>query len=415
MLTAHLGTSRKQRLALGFLAAMLAIHAAAWWEVRPQLQAGYQDFTMYYTSGRILSLGDGTRLFDGALQYRIQQQFAPNVSIRHGSSPNLHLPVEAVIFVPFARLPYFEAYLLWDGLSVGLLAFTVAILRRHLPALREQSALFWVLLPLGFFPVFVALLQGQDIIVLLLLYALAYSAMRKQSGALAVCWLGLGLFRFHLVLPFVLLAALTRRWRLVGGFAAVAAVMVLLSLAIVGRHEALAYPMYLLHVENMVGEVIAPEIMTNLRGLLHTLLHNVVPPTAVFVLIIGASAALLWAAVKLLRSTCAEEKFPLGYSLAVLTALLVSYHQYDYELSLLLIPILLTADYVQAHPTNRSHGWVILGPMCLLFVSPLHMALLFRWKLACLLALVLLAWFWAIAREMSGISKRRETRAHDLP
>ena len=415
MLTAYLGTSRKQRLALGFLAAMLAIHAAAWWKVRQQLQAGYQDFTMYYTSGRILSLGEGTRLFDGTLQYRIQQQFAPNVSIRHGSSPNLHLPVEAVIFVPFARLPYFEAYLLWDVLSLGLLALAIAILRRHLPALREQSALFWVLLPLGFFPIFVALLQGQDIILLLLLYALAYSAMRKQSDGLAGCWLGLGLFRFHLVLPFVVLAALMKRWRLVGGFAAVAALMVLLSLAIIGWHEALAYPMYLFRVENMVGEVIAPEIMPNLRGLLHTLLHAVVPPTALFVLIVGASAALLWAAVKLLQSTTAAEKLPLGFSLALLTVLLVSYHQYDYELSLLLIPLLLTADYLQAHPASGSTRWLVLGPVCLLFVSPLHMALLFRWKLACLLALVLLAWFWAIAREMSGISKGPETPAGEAP
>ena len=66
----------------------------------------------------------------------------------------------------------------------------------------------------------------------------------------------------------------------------------------------------------------------------------------------------------------------------------------------MLIPALLTADYLQAHRLTQDTRWLVLTSMFLLFLSPLHMFLLFRWRLACILAIVLLAWFWGISREI---------------
>jgi hypothetical protein len=108
----------------------------------------------------------------------------------------------------------------------------------------------------------------------------------------------------------------------------------------------------------------------------------------------------LWYTARLWRSTGNDPVFSLRFSLAVIATLLASYHAYDYDLSLALIPTLLLLDYLQAHPTPRSTKWLLLAPAFLLFLTPLHIVLIYRWKYACLFSIVLLLWFWAIAREM---------------
>jgi hypothetical protein len=249
------------------------------------------------------------------------------------------------------------------------------------------------------------LLQGQDILPLLLLYVLACRAIKRHSDFAAGCWLGLGLFRFHLVLPFLFVLALRKRWRVLAGSAVMAMLMALLSVVVVGWKEALAYPLYLMQVENRVGTgVIAPEKMPNLRGLLFVLLPHATPHAVMFAAVAALSLALLWATASLWKSGNDQQLFPLQFSLALLATLLVSYHEYDYELSLALVPVLLILDYIQS--ASRSARWRLLGPLFLLFLTPLHMLLLFRWRYACFLSIVLLLWFWAIARELLAPSIR---------
>src|SRR5208282_580502 len=141
------------------------------------------------------------------------------------------------------------------------------ILRPHLSAFRSQPLVLWDLFGLAFFPVFAALLQGQDILPLLLVFALAYSAMRKNASFAAGCWLGLGLFRFPLVLPFVLIVARRKPWRLMAGFTLAGALMAVASAAVVGWKQTLLYPAYVMRVEWTSIGPIAPENMPNLRGL----------------------------------------------------------------------------------------------------------------------------------------------------
>jgi hypothetical protein len=54
---------------------------------------------------------------------------------------------------------------------------------------------------------------GQDSILLLLCYGLAWVALVKKSDFAAGAWLALGLCKYHLVLPFVLRFVLERRAR----------------------------------------------------------------------------------------------------------------------------------------------------------------------------------------------------------
>jgi hypothetical protein len=392
-------------LVLAFLAGMLAIHAWLLWNSRDNLRAGHQDFTIFYTAGRILSEGNASRLYDSNLQYQVQKS-ATIAGLRQVPIPYNHPPFEAAIFVPFSKLPFFQAYALWDLLNLLALAGTLLVLRRYSSTARVENIAVLLLTGLAFFPVFTALFQGQDVLLLLLLFALAYSALKNRSDFAAGCWLGLGLFRFQIVLPFVLILVLRKAWRAVGGFAMVGTLAALASIAIVGWRQAIQYPAYVLRVEKMALGPVAPKNMPNLRGLVYTIFPFVDYRLLACIVVI-LSFVLLWFAGSLWAKNTQLAPLGLHFSLAIIAALLVSYHSYEYDLSLLLIPICLIAGIYQNEWCTGA-SWPVTWPIFVFFLTPLHILLGFRWGILSLLAVVLLFWFVAVANQCSRPANSRD-------
>src|SRR5262249_18526305 len=144
---------------------------------------------------------------------------------------------------------YPVAFVLWDVLNLGLLLLLFYLLRPAVPWLKQVPAAAWLLACLAFFPVFFALLQGQDILVLVLLFGAAYVLLLGNRDLAAGSWLGLGVVRFHLVAPLILILLLQKRNKAIAGFLATAASLGLVSVAIVGWQGALSYPSNVWHLE----------------------------------------------------------------------------------------------------------------------------------------------------------------------
>jgi hypothetical protein len=387
-----------------YLAAMVAMHAFLFWSLRHEIENGYSDFAIFYSAGRIVDQGQGNNLYDSALQFRTQQEFSPDVHIRQGALPYNHPPFEALIFVPLARLQYFPAYLLWDLLNLLILISLPFVLRPHVPLLRCMPASICLLATAAYFPIFLALLQGQDIILLLILFSLTYVALKKNADFTAGCWLGLGLFRFHLVLPLVFIFCLHKKRKAMLGFTAVATLLGLISIEVVGWKGTLAYPSYVLHLEAIGGHgAIIPGDMPNLRGLFDILL-----PQHSYLLGVGltlvSSLVLFFLASAKWRETATDAKFDLVFSLIIVVTVLVSYHALAYDLSLLLLPTLLVLSHLQTSVATRK-PFALLAPILILFFGPLLMFLSFRTHQSSLLALVLLFWVWGLSHEMSSVQK----------
>ena len=388
-----------------FLAGMLSLHLVIAWNATDLIRKGYPDFTIFYAAGKIVRQGLGTQLYNEQTQFHIQQEFAAGVSIRQGPLPYNHPPFEALIFVPFTWLPYFAAYLLWDLVNLLILFALPFLLRPHLPVLQRIPAMGWLFVSLAFFPVFIALLQGQDIFLLLLLFTLAFVSLKKNADLGAGCWLGLGLFRFHLVLPLLLILLLHKRRKVILGFLLVALALGVISIAVAGWKETLSYPGYVWHLEKTMGhrKTVVPILMPNLRGLLDTLL---IPSTStvfrdIFSLLVSMVLLFFTASRWKAASSAA---FDLGFCLCVIVTVLVSYHAFAYDLSLLILPIALIANYVPE--SNPSRGWsriALFAPLFLVFFTPLQMFLYLRNGHYNLMALVLLFWGWGVAREISRL------------
>ena len=388
------------------LAGMVLLHAAVFWSLRHQVREGYSDFSIFYTAGTILRREAG-HLYDSGLQFRVQQEFAPDVAIRQGALPYNHPPFEALWFAALAKLPYPRAFAAWALVNLAILGALPFLLRRHVALLGGTPVVFWWLAELAFFAVFIALLQGQDSVVLLLLFSLAYVALKQKREFASGCWLGLGLFRFHLVLPLLLILLLHRKRNVIAGFLVIALFLVVISIGILGWQEAARYPSYVWKVENSSGSAASlVSAMPNLRGFL----HMIIPwSPQVAVVVLGLSALLfLWASSKW---SDGGEGFDLSFSLAVVTTILVSYHVLAHDLCLLLLPLLLVGNHLSRRKWPRGFARVaLLGPAIVLWLSPVQMLLWFRYGRFSILAPILLLLALGIGQELSrtAIDDHRE-------
>ena len=248
------GSSALRPILLALLTATIILHAWMFFSLRRQIAAGYPDFTIFYTAGKCVYEGRGRQLYDLQTQLELQRGFAPDVKHRENALPFNHPPFEALLFVPLAGLPYFSAYLVWAVFNVALIVGFWTLLRPRLPSLNNLLPALPLLAMFAFFPVIVALLQGQDSILLLFLYGLAFSALATRRAFVAGVCLALALFKFQLVLPLVVVLLVRRQWKAVAGFSFMAFVLLLVSAAVVGWNGVRAYPDFVLRLNRSPGQ-----------------------------------------------------------------------------------------------------------------------------------------------------------------
>jgi len=406
-----------------YVAGVLAIHLLVVWNARDLIWKGYPDFTIYYTAGTMIRQGMGQSLYDDATQFRVQQEFAPRVATRLGALPFNHPPFEAVFFLPLTYFSYRMAYLLWGLVNLAMLSALPILLRPHVPVLRFWPSAAWAVVSLAFFPVFFALLQGQDAILLLFLYALAFVSWKNKRLVSAGAWLACAMFKFHLVLPFVLLMLIQEKRaqgirRILTGFVGVGVVLGAASMAAVGVREIIAYPSYVLGLEKtMAMGAIMPSDMPNLRGILYVMASSF---RSFDLLVIALSGVLYFLAAWICGSP--EDDFrdedpdnlgwdndrrDLKFSLAVLATVLVSYHGLGYDLCLLALPLLLVAG--QLGNRIRLTSWTgaaISAGLAVLLFSPLQLVLLMRYNRLALIGWALLLCFVGLAAQLRSRPRR---------
>jgi len=384
------------------------IHALLFWSLREQIRNGYPDFTIFYGAGKIVSQGMGHHLYDRALQYRVQEQFTHNVETRKAALPYNHPPFEALLFVPLSHLSYVGAYFSWNVLNLSALLLIIFVLRPHIAIVRSLPIAFWFLVALASFPVFVALLQGQDILLFLLFLALTFASLKKGDDISAGLWLGAGLFRFHLIVPVLLLFLVRKKWKGLLGFSIAATVLALVSLFAVGWDSLRNYPGFVMNMERSLaqGSTIVTD-MPSLRGLAGIFSHGGSESSFIMVLL---SALVLGLAASRWRTSSGD----LAFALAVVVTPLISYHTLAHDLSLLLIPLFLTLDFLREKEASnglRAALWV--PAVFFTLMSPLQMILWFQAGKYCLVAVVLLLWAYGLWR-VSAIAGQKNLPASEV-
>ena len=331
-------------LMLGLMAFFIGFNALLTISFLPSALQGWGDFRQLYTGGYMVRVGERANFYDYDTQLTYEQRLVPIPT----HLPVNHLAYEHLLFVPFSLLPYKPAYLIFLGVNIGLAALAAWWLLPSGRTLTLRWRFFVPCLMAAFLPIWRALLQGQDSILLLALLAAAMFVLDRKP-VVAGLLVGAGLFKFQIVLPMALLFLLWRQWRFVWGFCVSSAVAVAISLWMVGApgmHQYLqmmvGMSVHLKSQEDVVRYATSPLAMLNLRGLITGALGRWLPHVWVQALI-GASSicVLVIAATRGFTSRNVGEKCrnPSHFQMAVLAASLVSYHFIEHDASILIIPV----------------------------------------------------------------------------
>lgn len=378
-----------------FCLGVMMLQWTVFWGARGRALSGWPDFSIFYAAGLTIRRGEGALLYNDAIQRQMQQSFIPQTLAVRSPLPYNHPPFEALLYLPLTYASYAQAYIIWLLINALLLGMCVYLLRSQLSGLATTFPRLLFVIPLAFFPAADSLLQGQDSIVLLTLYCLSYLAFLRRKEIWAGVFLGLGLFKFHLVLPFAFLLLMKRRWRALTGILISASTEAAISWALVGGKELVHYPFYVWQINRKQPPgIIVPKTMPNLRGLI---LGWGVSSVALEIGLIAASILLLiwsarqWSPADLER----RQDWNAGFSVGLMATFLVGYHSYTHDMTILLLPLLITFDrLLKPQPPRRAV--LILVLLAVLF-SPLYIFMTLYLAHQNLLALVVFVLAWAVA------------------
>ncbi len=375
---------------------MLGMHLFFLWNVRTRIARGDPDFTAFYAAATLVRSGHAVDIYNPSEQFSAQTRFTDDSELRRGPLRYIHPPFEALLFVPFTFFPYRAAFILWDLANVGMLVAIAVSLRTTL--LPGSGIHIWDLLLglLAFFPIFANFFQGQDAILLLLVVTLAFRAMKLRADFSAGCWMALGLFRFQLVIPLVLVLALWGRRRIALGFISVTAVLVLVSAVMVGWENLMRYPGYLWLWASVPGSGRTPRsLLPSLLGLItgwprldhiHWLVAIVLLVSAWLVIVVAG-----------MKNRAQEPRFfDFCFACAILASVLVGYNTSTYDLALLVLPL---AVMLREGLTGLVRVRLLL-PIVPLLISPFWFLIGMYWKNFNVIAIFLLWWLFALRHEL---------------
>jgi alpha-1,2-mannosyltransferase len=361
-----LGANEGRLAFVGFAVVVLGLVV---WTSRGPL-AEKTDFSLIYTGTRIVYAGHGAQLYD------LQQQKQVNASLFTHPQPLLyeHPPFEALLLAPLAMLPYRTAYLCWGLLNACVWLALPLVLRPYAPVPSEVLGYFslWLL----FAPLGVTLFQGQTSLMLLAVFVLTFKQLKKGKTFQAGVWLGLGLFKFQFVVPFVLIFLLRRQWKFVKGFSCSASVLALLSLAAVGGKGISTYIHLLLKVGNDPGNVSygAGVDMPTLHGFLYALLGHWVTSGISILTAILSFLFIFLVAKNSAWTREADDSFDLMFAGAVAVSLMTGFHMFTHDFSpLMLALVLVLAHFPRAEYSRRR--LIIAVPLVVFWMPPIYFAL----------------------------------------
>jgi Glycosyltransferase family 87 len=309
------------------------------------------DFFYYFCVSKLVALGHGGQVYDSRRLGVLERSLAFPVRVPGGLIPNVYPPFFAVALAPLADLPYLVAYILWLLLNCIALGSSLVYLE-HYAQLGRTGVVVFRTAAFASLPVIVTLLLGQVSFLLLALLCITFHAARTHMDLVAGVSLGLTLIKPQYALPFILVLALQHRYRSLVAFAATAAFLFVVPIAVLGWSSDPSYIRTLMHAVDWGSSVggFAPKVNRSFGGFAQLLFPTSVATPVSIVLDVIALGAVVVAAFK-------SREIEVPFGLAVVVALLASQHVLIHDLTLLLIPAAIAWKFRSLAP----RGTVILG------------------------------------------------------
>lgn len=315
-------------LAIGIVALLVGIQIPTWISVVPSPRLEREaDFRVLYTAGYMVRTGQSKTIYD----YPLERQTQARVIANDGAAvPFIHPAYETLLFVTLSRFSYHVAYLIWVGINCGLLLLICKLLWPRVGALADLFPGLPAALLLSFFPMTFAIMQGQDSLLLLLALILAYRNIATNELT-AGLWMGLGMFRFQVLLPILVLFLVWRAWRFLLGCFLTSCGLLAISLIIAGLHAQMQY-YQMLQALAALPFLQLTNRMVNIRALVTAEGGGAVVTTVISALVLIAAA---W---------CYKQNVERRFLLSIVVSSLVAYHFFLHDLCVLILPVMIALN-----------------------------------------------------------------------
>lgn len=295
------------------------------------------DFIAFYTAGRIAHEEGASRVYDIALQRRVEEEqvgfaLAPGQVLQYNHLPFL-IPILQFLVTP----DYVASFHRWALFMVMIYVIGIALLGRTLKqsVMDPASVRIAFIGALLFLPLFFSLMNGQDTGILLLgaaIWVYGLFSGREWIGGLG---LSLTTVRPHIAL-ILALPMLFRHYRVFLGFVVGSGMLAFISFAILGLRGAREFVNVILVSAGGDWYGIKQNVMFNLIGLLMRMFPSAEADTirGVGWVVYGATILML---VFIWRGTKGRKEYLIGLTVTLST--LVVPHLHFHDLTLILIPL----------------------------------------------------------------------------
>lgn len=344
------------RRARFFALVLIALYVVAWVDVvvltgDPPLNSGgvpiAGDYIAFHTAGRLVLTGHAAELYSHDAVSRLQ------VGLLDGRIANFYdafrnPPFYALVYVPLALLDLLPAFAVWCVLGLACLGLALRLLLAEVLQLREG----WrgvLIFAFAFPPLYFGLIDGENALLSLLLFALIYRSLVRQRDVALGVYCALGLFKPQLFFVFPLVLLVTRRWRALAAYAATAVVLAAVSFALVGADGLQAWVRVLLEPEGGNATVNGWR-MASAKAFFDALLPSLASLSLALYVVVTVALLAAMAFIWSRRSV----NLPTAWLFTCLVAVLVDPHLVDYDLT-----VLITAA-VAAAPLVSRQRWAAL-------------------------------------------------------
>jgi len=388
-----------RRLTLYPAAALLAVFVAFVYAVvssdGPRIATGRLggDYPAFYAAGTLVARGDSEQLYQSTAQLAAQE------GTHFGEAEGNFLifpypPHFALLYVPFSWLPYKWSFVLHTAVMAALLAATARLLMPLLPRLGRYPFVLFAMLVI-YYPMFRALVGGQNTPLTIFLLALVWRAMAQERQYLLGTSLAALLFKPHFSLVMSVLSGLRLSKGLVLSWLGVAAVTYALGAA-VGGLDWISWWLGEVYRFQVTDQAVNASNSVGILGFLEAMFGPGSPPVVAAGLLLSTGLG-LWLMILWWRR---EE--PLNHRLAITFAAfpLVQPHALYYDGGIALLSLFILLDQKQG-----PGPFAITAVFCAAFLTPLSRYLgvnpLFFVLIAILVMSIMARRAWVLAQEDS--------------
>jgi hypothetical protein len=322
---------------------------------------GILDYVSFHAAASLIRAGDGDKIYDLTAIGEVETQTVGREIGGETVLPYLNPPFVALALAPFAGLELTSFVIVLFVLNAALFVITAAILQNMLALRGVRQCVFYWLFCVSVFPVFALFLQQQLTLWICLAWLglVSFEAQGKQG--LAGASLALGLVKPQMILLPLLFLVYQRRWKTLASFSAVAAPLVLISLAVTGPQGLIDYPRFLLDSTAWETNGVNARQMFGWNGIVADLTGDLSPARIVLLALAAPTLALAlvawsWRA----RWHVQQDRLPALMGLMLVASLLVNPHLYLYDMTLANLALALGA--VQSMRSTGAFGvWPALA------------------------------------------------------